>query len=470
MDAAPNGTLRVDSPALSGPITLQYGQVGDYQRVKAGSVQVTLSLDGAAGQGVRACVPAGGSVTLVAAGDGDALTGIPVKDPFAAPGNGLAGIRLINATAGAVGPLTLADADGEPLGDLVSSGDASAFVGIPAETTSVGVRRHGDHANLLSVDDLALDAGDAASVVVTGGSGDAPVTATWAVDAQGPEVLPKGYIHTGPGDEPVGAVHRSPSAGAAHAAPAVTVSAGLGAVLIILVGLATPAVRSRRHGATRRLRVVAVTLALAATVVVTAGCVPSTHPAPKPTDSTGPAQAPVDPDVSPAPAPGIDSPAARSAHRPVKLILPGREPASVQPIGILGKDPQKGGIARGSKDGELATIANGTDVGWYTGASTPGDDGPTVMAAHVSFDGKPGVFAHLDKLEPGAAVEVERQDGKRLRFTVDRVDVYPKAKFPTAVVYRPSPRSELRLITCSGGIGADGFRLDNTVASLSLAP
>jgi hypothetical protein len=53
-----------------------------------------------------------------------------VDDPFAAAGNGLAGIRLINATAAEVGPIAPAEVDGAALTGQVSPGRASRFAGV----------------------------------------------------------------------------------------------------------------------------------------------------------------------------------------------------------------------------------------------------------------------------------------------------------------------------------------------------
>ena len=45
---------------------------------------------------------------------------------------------------------------------------------------------------------------------------------------------------------------------------------------------------------------------------------------------------------------------------------------------------------------------------------------------------------------------VRRSDGRVVRFAVTRVREVPKAQFPTAAVYAPTARPELRLITCGG--------------------
>ena len=43
-----------------------------------------------------------------------------------------------------------------------------------------------------------------------------------------------------------------------------------------------------------------------------------------------------------------------------------------------------------------------------------------------------------------------RADGSVLHFVVESAARYPKAQFPTADVYGPTPTPELRLITCTG--------------------
>jgi Sortase domain len=53
-------------------------------------------------------------------------------------------------------------------------------------------------------------------------------------------------------------------------------------------------------------------------------------------------------------------------------------------------------------------------------------------------------------LKPDDVVEVRRSDGSVARFSVTAVRQVAKAAFPTGAVYAPTPRPELRLITCGG--------------------
>jgi len=85
------------------------------------------------------------------------------------------------------------------------------------------------------------------------------------------------------------------------------------------------------------------------------------------------------------------------------------------------------------------------------GAPIPGARGPAVVLGHVNGGGKNGVFAHLAEVKPGAVVELDRSDGKTVRFRVDRVQIIAKKAFPTKDVYSDTAGSELRLVTCGPG-------------------
>ena len=113
----------------------------------------------------------------------------------------------------------------------------------------------------------------------------------------------------------------------------------------------------------------------------------------------------------------------------------------------------------------LEVPPDATGTGWYLHSPAPGDPGPAVLAAHVDYGGRPGVFARLGDLRPGAPITVRRADGTEVAFVVDRVERYPKAAFPTDAVYGDTPGPELRLITCGGAFDdASGHYVDNVVA------
>ncbi len=128
-------------------------------------------------------------------------------------------------------------------------------------------------------------------------------------------------------------------------------------------------------------------------------------------------------------------------------------------------------LARLGVDGSRALVhpTNFAEAGWFTGGPTPGATGPAVIAGHVdSYEG-PAVFFRLAELEPGDEVLVDRADGTTVAFTVMSVERHRKDAFPTEQVYGPTPRAELRLITCGGEFDSDArsYR-DNVVVSTVL--
>jgi sortase (surface protein transpeptidase) len=109
-------------------------------------------------------------------------------------------------------------------------------------------------------------------------------------------------------------------------------------------------------------------------------------------------------------------------------------------------------------------------AGWFAGGPAPGQLGPAVIAGHVDSRTGPAVFYRLGDLRAGDAVQVERGDGARLRFVVEQTRSYPKAAFPTAAVFGPTPSAALRLITCAGTFDrARGSYPDNLVVFARLA-
>jgi Sortase domain len=113
------------------------------------------------------------------------------------------------------------------------------------------------------------------------------------------------------------------------------------------------------------------------------------------------------------------------------------------------------GLQRLGKDGHGAVeVPSGLHqwdtAGWYAAGTRPGDPGSAVILGHVDSRAGPAVFYRLRELRRGDPVEVVRADGSRVRFAVQRVEEYPKARFPTADVYYPTLTPMLRLVTCGG--------------------
>lgn len=193
-------------------------------------------------------------------------------------------------------------------------------------------------------------------------------------------------------------------------------------------------------------------------VVAACGGAGGAPPAPPP---------PVAPAVAPPTAasagPGVEGPSpvtgpALPASAPVGLEIPalGVRTAAFVPLGL-------------APDGSMTVPQEAGTAGWYTGAPAPGALGPAVIAAHVDWKGEAGLFADLVDTAPGDEVRVVRADGWVAVFRVDRVERFPKDRFPTEAVYGSVDHAGLRLITCGGEFDEDrGSHRDNVVAFAAL--
>lgn len=184
-------------------------------------------------------------------------------------------------------------------------------------------------------------------------------------------------------------------------------------------------------------------------------------------------------------APSTDAPAAVAAPGVAPLDVPARDLLPVPPSGEPAPVMERSTPARLRipalgvdsdlmelgllQDGTMQVPPAGFPAGWYTGAPTPGELGPAVIAGHVDWAGEPGVFSDLLDLSPGDEVTVEREDGTAGVFRVARVEQFPKDQFPTDVVYGDIDHAGLRLITCGGSFDRRaGHYRDNVVVFADL--
>jgi sortase (surface protein transpeptidase) len=155
----------------------------------------------------------------------------------------------------------------------------------------------------------------------------------------------------------------------------------------------------------------------------------------------------------PLPAPSATTP----PGRPVGLTIPA--------IGVRSRLIKLGITAKGT----LQVPASTSVAGWYTGSPRPGAIGSSVIAGHIDSYVGPGVFYRLRDLRPGDRVYVRESGRVQAVFSVDAVHMYAKKRFPTALVYGPSPDPELRLITCGGAFDyATHSYLSNVVVYATL--
>ena len=141
---------------------------------------------------------------------------------------------------------------------------------------------------------------------------------------------------------------------------------------------------------------------------------------------------------APAPAPAVHPALSRST--PIQVAMPSI--GLTAPLLGLGMD------SKGQP--ELPPFSQPRTAGWLRDSATPGEAGTSVLVGHVDTRTGPAVFWNLSAVKPGAPVEVARLDGSTALFTVDRVQAYTKAAFPSAQVYAPAKDAQLRIITCGG--------------------
>lgn len=115
------------------------------------------------------------------------------------------------------------------------------------------------------------------------------------------------------------------------------------------------------------------------------------------------------------------------------------------------------------QDGSLEVPPNAYTAGWFVGGPHPGQVGPAIVAAHVHWNGRPGVFANLGDLRYDDRIIVTRKDGSSAVFRVTRVSRFPKSHFPTKLVYGDIEHRGLRLITCDGFDYSSHAYLENVV-------
>lgn len=143
--------------------------------------------------------------------------------------------------------------------------------------------------------------------------------------------------------------------------------------------------------------------------------------------------------------------------RPASLIIPA--------IGVRTRLIRLGVTSSGA----LQVPASTAVAGWYTFSPRPGAIGSSIIAGHIDSRLGPGVFYRLRLMQRGERVYVRRANGSLAIFRVTAKHMYPKARFPTADVYGPTPTPQLRLITCGGTFApATGHYLSNVIIFATL--
>ncbi len=150
------------------------------------------------------------------------------------------------------------------------------------------------------------------------------------------------------------------------------------------------------------------------------------------TTTLSPLAAALGPRLSVLPEPVVERP------EPVALTIDGMRlvGAPVVPVGI---DPT----------GELE-VPDETEVGWYRLGARPGQPGAVVLASHVSWNRKRGLFEQLGRLGPGDRAVVAMTDGSTRTYEVVERAMYGKDGLPAERIWTRDGPETLVLITCGG--------------------
>ena len=127
---------------------------------------------------------------------------------------------------------------------------------------------------------------------------------------------------------------------------------------------------------------------------------------------------------------------------------------SVPPVSVrvdgLGIDVPVVSVGVEPGTGAMSVPPDGGVVGWYQYGPSPGETGSAVLAGHVDFDGRPGAFFELRRVEPGATVVVRTADGAERNFVVQGRAQIAKAELPVSELFSRTGPTALVLVTCGG--------------------
>lgn len=158
------------------------------------------------------------------------------------------------------------------------------------------------------------------------------------------------------------------------------------------------------------------------------------------------------PTTTTAQAPAQAPPRNAQMPRPVRIKIPAiGVSAPVIPLGL-------------NSDKTMQTPASYTVAGWFRPGPEPGEIGPAIVVGHVDSHNGPGVFYRLRALGKGDRFTIVTATGRALRFVVTSSRDVAKSHFPTALVYRHTHRSTVRLVTCGGQFDSStGHYLSNHI-------
>lgn len=132
------------------------------------------------------------------------------------------------------------------------------------------------------------------------------------------------------------------------------------------------------------------------------------------------------------------------------------EDAPIIPVGVL-------------DDGQME-IPGRTEIGWYRFGPSPGSDGSAVLAAHIAFDNRGGVFRHLSRVELEDVVTVTFDDGSTQDYEVFELAQYGKTELPFDRVFAKNGEPVVVLITCGGAFDRSAGSYEDNIVVYARPP
>jgi hypothetical protein len=117
--------------------------------------------------------------------------------------------------------------------------------------------------------------------------------------------------------------------------------------------------------------------------------------------------------------------------------------------------------------GSVITVDDTVHAGWYDWTAHPGGQGTALIVAHDVWADRPAAFRDLGAAKPGDSALVERSDGSRVAFVVDRVSTVVRTALPARFpeLFRPTAAGVARLVLVTCTTGRDPVQ--NVVVELS---
>lgn len=140
---------------------------------------------------------------------------------------------------------------------------------------------------------------------------------------------------------------------------------------------------------------------------------------------------------------------------PLSISLPsiGVDNAAIIPVGL-------------EENGELE-VPGADTVGWYQfGVGVGGGEGSAVLAAHIAYNGRNGVFVALSEAKVGDEIVVNRE-GADITYRVDSITQYGKFDLPIDDLFTETGDERIVLITCGGSFNPSLRSYDDNVVVIA---